>query len=390
MKKSMKKIAALLLSLILVFSLCAACSSGTSTPTSAPGTNAPADSDGSGDQPSAEKETITLKIGAGHAATATQWTYAMTQYFQPTVAERVAAETNYQIEWTEAWGGSIVKLGEELEGIESGLLDLGLVVYVFEPTKLMVHGMTYRMPFQSPDPVVVSQAAIELFDEFPVFKDTVASYNQIHLGVLVSDDYNLYTTFPVSTVDDINGHKIAGAGANLKWIEGTGAIGVQSNLSEGYTSMQTGVYDGFLNPTVSQYNYKIHEVGPYLLLGNFGAQIVAGIHINTNTYNNLPEDVRQIIEEVALETQTWEAEYTVEDYNAAVKAMEESGDVIITQLTQEEKTRWANMLPNVVGDDLCAELNSNGIDGTAIISAYYEKLQANGYEMVRDWELPAA
>ena len=70
--------------------------------------------------------------------------------------------------------------------------------------------------------------------------------------------------------------------------------------------------------------------------------------------------------------------------------MEESGDVIITQLTQEEKERWANMLPNVVGDDLCAELNANGIDGTAIISAYYEKLQESGYEMVRDWELPEA
>lgn len=119
MKKSMKKIAALLLSLILVFSLLAACSSTTGTPaTNAPATNAPADNTDSSSQPSAEKETITLKIGAGHAATATQWTYAMTQYFQPTVAERVAAETNYQIEWTEAWGGSIVKLGEELEGIE--------------------------------------------------------------------------------------------------------------------------------------------------------------------------------------------------------------------------------------------------------------------------------
>ncbi len=51
---------------------------------------------------------------------------------------------------------------------------------------------------------------------------------------------------------------------------GTGAIGVQSSLVEGYTSMQTGVYEGFLNPTVAQFNYKIHEVGPYLLVAGFG------------------------------------------------------------------------------------------------------------------------
>lgn len=369
MNKKMKRLVAMLLCMAMVFAMTAC------------GQNS--DGEGTG------KRKITLKIGAGHVDTATQWTYAVNQYFEPTVAKRVAEETDYEIEWVDAYGGTVAKLGEELEAIESGLLDIGLVVYVFEPAKLMVHGMTYRMPFQSSDPVAVSESAIELFDEYPVFKDTMGKYNMKHLAVMVSDDYNLYTTFPCNTVDDVSGHKIAGAGANLKWIEGTGAIGVQSNLSDGYTSMQTGVYDGFLNPTVSQWKYKIHEVGPYLLLANFGAQIVAGLNINTDTYNRLPEEVRTIIEEVAYDTQAWEANYVVEEYDNVLKELEGDDSVAVTQLSQAEKVRWANKLPNVVGDDLCAELNANGIDGTGIISAYYEKLGARGYEMVRDWTLPS-
>lgn len=385
MKGTIKKLTAVLLGLLMVLSLLSACGSSGGSSNSTPSGSDAGSSDVSG-----KKQTITLKIGAGHVDTATQWTYAVSKYFEPTVAQRVAEETNYEIEWVEAYGGTVAKLGEELEGIETGLLDIGLIVYVFEPAKLMPHGMTYRMPFQSADPLIVSEAAVELFDEFPVFKETMSQYNMKHLAVLVSDDYNLYTTFPCNTVDDLNGHKIAGAGANLKWIEGTGAVGVQSNLSDGYTSMQTGVYEGFLNPTVSQWKYKIHEVGPYLLLGNFGAQIVAGLNINLDTYNKLPEEVRTIIEEVAYDTQSWEANYVIEEYNAMMEELKNDDSVIITQLSQEEKERWANMLPNVVGDDLCVELNQNGFDGNAIVSSYYEKLQAKGYEMVRDWELPSA
>ena len=72
-----------------------------------------------------------------------------------------------------------------------------------------------------------------------------------------------------------------------------------------------------------------------------------------------------------------------------LKELEGDDSVVVTQLSQAEKVRWANKLPNVVGDDLCAELNANGIDGTGIISAYYEKLGTRGYEMVRDWTLPS-
>jgi len=366
-----KSALAILLSLTLILTAFTGCGGATSVGTKADG----------------EKTVIKLRIGAGHTDS-TQWIYGLQHYFEPAVADRVAAETDYKIEWTEAYGGTVAKLGEELEAIETGLLDIGCIVNVFEPTKLMVHGMTYRMPFQSSDPVAVSEAARELYKEYPIFEEQLSSYNQKYLSLLVSDDYNLYSNFEIKTVDDLKGHKIAGAGANLKWLEGTGAIGVQSNLTEGYTSMQTGVYEGFLNPTVAQFNYKIHEVGPYLLLANFGVQMVANVTINQQTWDKLPKEVQAILVDEGEKLATWEAEYVQKDYDATLEKLAADKSVFITQLSDAEKTRWANILPNIVGDDLAKELNASGIEGTAIIKAYYKKIQDRGYVMVRDWELP--
>jgi len=61
-------------------------------------------------------ETISLRIGAGHPAAST-WITTIREIFMPRFAERVKAETNYEIQWTEAWGGSVCKLGECLEAV---------------------------------------------------------------------------------------------------------------------------------------------------------------------------------------------------------------------------------------------------------------------------------
>lgn len=332
-----------------------------------------------------KKEIIKLVIGAGHPADTVQWTYGITHSFQPKVAERVAAETDYEIEWTEAYGGTVAKLGEVIEAVETGLLDVGMVAYPFEPTKLMLHGMTFRIPFQSPDPVQVAKVALELYDEFPQFKEEFEKYNQKFLGVAVTDCYNLFTTFPVESVDDLNGKRIAGAGANLKWIENTGAIGVQSNLNEGYTSMQTGVYEGFINPTGAMYKFKIHEVSKYLLLADFGVQIACGLTINMDTWNSLPKEVQQIMFEEGQNMTMFEAQYTKDLYESDIAAMEAEG-VTVTQLSQEAKEAWVAMIPNVPGE-LAAELNSKGYPGSEIVKTYFNKLVERGFVLPRDWEL---
>ena len=102
-----------------------------------------------------------LTIGSGHPADAAVWITAMRDYFAPEVAKRAAAK-GHKIEWVNAYGGSVCKLGECLEAVETGLLDIADLHVAFEPAKLMAHNFAYFVPFGSGDPAIVAKAARQL------------------------------------------------------------------------------------------------------------------------------------------------------------------------------------------------------------------------------------
>ena len=99
----------------------------------------------------AEAATYKLKIGAGHPPVGL-WVSTIRDVFVPKVTERVAKETGHKIEWTEAYGGTVCKLGECLEAVELGLLDIADVHVPTEPAKLIAHNFMFFAPFGTPDP----------------------------------------------------------------------------------------------------------------------------------------------------------------------------------------------------------------------------------------------
>jgi TRAP-type C4-dicarboxylate transport system substrate-binding protein len=333
---------------------------------------------------SAEKQRITLRIGSGHAIS-NPWVAVLENFFVPEVSKRVAERTNYEIEWIKAYGASVIKLNDELEGIEAGLVDIGTTIIVFEPVKLMLHSMVYRMPFSCADPLVVLKVMKQLYQEYPEHVAEFENYNQKLLGMGVSDPYSLYTNKEVRGLDDLRGMKIGAAGANLNWINGSGAVPVNTSLNEVYQSLQTNVIQGTIQPTDSCYNLKVPEVAPYLLEANFNVLPFNSITINLDKWNTLPKEVQDILAEVGKEYEDAEARYIVEVYARDVEKMKSEGVKVYT-LPREEQVKWAASLPDIV-NTLVTELNERGYKGTEIVSRYYELLEQNGWPRVRDWKI---
>src|SRR5262245_23108348 len=69
-------------------------------------------------------EDIKLRIASGHPAVNT-YVNLMQNFFVPEVTKRVAARTKHKVEFIEGYGGAMVKVADTLEGVQSGIIDVG-------------------------------------------------------------------------------------------------------------------------------------------------------------------------------------------------------------------------------------------------------------------------
>ena len=331
----------------------------------------------------AAKETIKLRIGSGHPKT-TDWVRFLSDFYCKEVVKRVGERTKYTLELSEHWAGSVAKLGEELESVEIGILDMGALITPFEPTKMYIHNFAYNVPFYVSDPRAAARVHVKLFKEFPAFKNELRKYNQIYLGAGAVGDYGLNTTFPLRKTGDALNHKIAAAGPNLPFISGVGAVPVQGNLNEAYSGLQTGVYEGWIMMPGSIVGFKLYEIAKHYTEMNFGAvNGVLVLTINSKVWDKLPQEVRAILQEVGDEYTVKEADYIVDVTKQAMKVLKDNGTNIYI-MPSEEKVKWAKKLINLP-KKFAKEADAKGLPGTAIMRAVMKYSEEEGHVFPRKW-----
>jgi TRAP-type C4-dicarboxylate transport system substrate-binding protein len=326
-------------------------------------------------------KTHKLKIGNSHPPAAA-WNASAREQFMPRVLERMGKESKHKIEWTEAWGGTLCKPNECLEVTESGVLDLGVVLLPFHPAKLMAQNFGFFVPFGTPDPRIASKATLEVYAKVPrlgkLFEDR---YNQILIGHGVIGNYGLVTNFKWSKVEELKGRKLAAAGPNIPWLLGTGAVGVQSALTEAYTSMQTGVYEGWVMFTEGVVSFKLQEISKQYVDMDFGAFQAAVLTVNKDTWKTLPPEVQKILSEEGRRWTESMAEFTWQRDQAARKTLQ--GVLETSVASMENKQAWAKALPNIPKQRF-EEINKANQPGDAVYT-YIAALKAAGHVFPRDW-----
>ena len=331
----------------------------------------------------ANADTFRLTMGAG-TGDGTVWVPAMRDFFAPEITKRVQQKTGHKIEWVNAFAGSVCKLGECLEAVETGLLDVGAIATPFEPAKLMAHNFAFYVPFGTPDPAVSTRIANKLYDNVPDLKKILDKYNQVFLGVMSAGNYGLLTTFPWENVEQLKGRKIAAAGPNIPWLQAVGGIGVQFGLPEGYTSLQSGVYEAVLIFPGTAVSFKLHEVAKNFTITDFGSMANTVITINKDTWKKLPKPVQDIMLEVGKEYVDVVTKRTIEQEQRGIDTMKATG-VNVRSLSDAERVKWANALPDIPNQRV-AELKKAGQPGE-VIGAYIKILKETGVKLPRDWQV---
>ncbi len=324
-------------------------------------------------------ETFTLRIGAGHPSGPTVYVTDVEQFFVPEVIRRVEEETEHTIEFVQGYGGSIASVAETLEAVQNGILDIGAYCMCFEPAKLFLHNFPYYAAFGPQDSIQEMQAVRAVYDQVPwLTEQFTAEYDQVLLGLHGWDNYHLGTTDPWATVADLQGVKIGGAGPNLPWLEFAGATPVQSALPDGYLSLQTGVYNGWLMFPSAYLGFRFYEPAPYYTLIGFGAMGVNALTMNESSLERLPEDVQQIIIEVGRAYEDQAGASLNAAQSSGLAGLEEAG-ATITEISPEVRSEWAQSLATFPGQQ-AADANGRGMPGSEVMQAYLDAVVAVGYE----------
>lgn len=327
---------------------------------------------------SVQAENIRLRIASGHPA-ANTYVNLMQNFFVPEVTKRVAEKTSHKIEFVEGYGGSMVKVADTLEGVQSGIIDIGGYCFCFEPSNLPLNAFQVMLPFGTMNSEMSVKLARAVYDKVPylskVFED---KYNQQLLALISDNGYNLGTTFEWNTVSDLKGRKIAGAGLNLKWLEYAGAVPVQSSLPEAYTSMQTGVYNGWIMFPSAWVNFKLGEVAKNYTEVGFGAITWHGLTINKNRFARLPKEVQAIIVEVAKEFEAKTGTVNQENYPKQIATLKSTG-VNVKSVPESVKLDWANSLKDWP-QTMATDLDKQGLPGTQVLKITLEEAEKMGHK----------
>src|SRR5690625_5270054 len=158
----------------------------------------------------------------------------------------------------------------------------------------------------------------------------------------------------IKNPDDLKGLKLRLPGSPIEndiW-SALGALPSSLSWNEVYSGIQTGVVEGFESTLSGYTGSKLYEVAPYV---SFTEHLYMATHFTMSdlTFNKLPEEYQEIVDEVAKEAAKLGTEKGIEFDEELFKELEER-EVTITEV---ERDKFVEIL-EPLHDDLAAQLDA--------------------------------
>lgn len=328
------------------------------------------------------QQNLRITIGASHPLN-NIFVGMMKEVFQAEVDKRLTG-TKHRIEWREGYGGTLYKFQETLSAVRDNVVDIGWVGSIFEPTAMPLQNVTYFSPFSTDNLPLVISTMDQLHQKIPAMRQTWESNNLVYLGGSGVETYHLWTAQPVPSLASLKGRKFSTPGAVATFLQGTGAVAVNSPIPAFFTDIQSGVTDGAVSFPNAILATKVYEIAPYFTRVGIGAQYVGAMAANQRVWNRLPQEVRTVMQDAGRLYATAVGRVSMDRSDAALAQMTKSGMKVAT-LSAEDRQRWIDTMPNVAAQ--WVKTNSK-VPAQEVLTAWMDALRAAGEKPARAWDKP--
>lgn len=244
--------------------------------------------------------------------------------------------------------------------------------------------VSYFAPFAEESAFVMRDIAEGMHKSMPILAKQWEKYNQVYLGVTSGDAYVLITKKPFNSVADLKGLKIYTPGAIARWIEGTGAVGVNGGLPVYYNGLKTGVADGGIVPGSAVLPFKLYEVAPYITELKLGGSIFGALTVNRDKWKTLPPEMKKMFLKLGQEYSQKNAEAVIANKKKHFKIMASKG-ATIKRLSAADEKKWAQMVPDIAGQWVKSAMKK-GLPADKVLKAYMDGIRKRGGTPLRDWD----
>ncbi|MFB0556998.1 MAG: TRAP transporter substrate-binding protein DctP [Dehalococcoidia bacterium] len=214
-------------------------------------------------------------------------------YVEQPVLDEIEMRTEGRITF-DVYAGGVLGGGAEIyDVVRTGKADVGTTVIQYTPGRFPLSDLLTVPGWGGSDYEFfdVNQATYDriLYKEFPDVKMLAFGRG--------SEPFYLQTNKEIKTLEDFKGLKIrTGGGIGSTMVEALGAEPIIMPVPDVYLALQTGVIDGLLAGSSGLLPFKMWEVYKYELRSFQWPGLVNIFMMNLDTWNKLPNELRQIIE----------------------------------------------------------------------------------------------
>ncbi|AXI00221.1 C4-dicarboxylate ABC transporter substrate-binding protein [Sporosarcina sp. PTS2304] len=282
--------------------------------------------------------------------------------------KRLEERTNGKVQVDLFAGGTLLEANNMYDGVENGTADIGLTSTSYEPGRFPLLSIS-DMPSGYKNATVASNVTADLVNEYP----PEALDNFKIITTFATEPAYIQSKKAIASLSDLKGKQLRIAGALAPIMSELGAAPVGMSQAEVPEALQTGIVEGYVSSREILKDSKLAEVVGYvtdypLALNTFIAVM------NKDTWDSLPEDVQQVIEELNSEMTEFTGEYLDNHVQESLDWSKESEGLEVVELSADEKQKWDKKLSDMQ-KEVVEQLQTEGLPAEEYLQTMEELIE---------------
>ncbi|MBY6089624.1 C4-dicarboxylate TRAP transporter substrate-binding protein [Maritimibacter alkaliphilus] len=194
-------------------------------------------------------------------------------------------------------GPEVVSLPQMKDALQTGLAEVGNTLPLYFPADMEVTGIAGDLALAGRNPHAMAMAMTEFGMTCEPCQAEFKKLGMVFLGAGSSNVYNLITTKPVRTAEDLKGLRLRTGGAPYsRWAENFGATPVNMGVGDQFEAISQGTIDGTMASKVDLLSYRLIDIAKYVTLIPIGTyHVTSNFTVGLSTWQGMsPEEREQV------------------------------------------------------------------------------------------------